>query len=71
LQRALQIAGVDAAIISLWKVSDDATQELMKIFYNELKTAKNKPDAFRKAQIKLKEKYKEPYYWAAFVMTEN
>lgn len=71
LQRALQIAGVDAAIISLWKVSDDATQELMQIFYNELKTTKNKAEAFRKAQLKLKEKYKEPYYWAAFIMTEN
>lgn len=71
LQRALQIAGVDASVISLWKVNDDATQELMKNFYTELKNTKNKIEAFRKAQLKLKEKYKEPYYWAAFVMTQN
>lgn len=71
LQRAFQISGVDATIMSLWKVSDDATQELMTIFYNNLKTSKNKPEAFRKAQIKLKEKYKDPYYWGAFILTEN
>jgi CHAT domain-containing protein len=43
----------------------------MTIFYNNLKTSKNKPEAFRKAQIKLKEKYKDPYYWGAFILTEN
>jgi len=43
----------------------------MVLFYNNLKTIKNKPEAFRKAQIKLKEKYKEPYYWGAFILTEN
>ncbi|MDX1902700.1 MAG: CHAT domain-containing tetratricopeptide repeat protein, partial [Thermonemataceae bacterium] len=71
LQRAAQIAGVDASVMSLWKVSDEATVDLMTLFYNNLKTAKNKQDAFRKAQIKLKEKYKDPYYWGAFILTEN
>ncbi|MCU0437176.1 MAG: CHAT domain-containing protein [Raineya sp.] len=71
LQRAFQIAGVDATVMSLWKVSDDATQELMTLFYNNLKVSKNKPDAFRKAQLKLKEKYKDPYFWGAFILTEN
>ena len=69
LQRAFLVAGADALIMSLWKVDDAATQQLMTNFYtNWIKTG-DKQKAFKQAQLQLMTKYKDPYYWGAFVMT--
>lgn len=69
LQRAFQQAGAKTVIISLWKVSDEATQELMSSFYENLLGKKmNKRKAFLLAQNSLMQKYPDPYYWGAFVM---
>ena len=67
LQRALKVAGAKAIIMSLWKVDDTATQLLMSSFYDAYKTM-NKREAFKTAQQRLKETYKQPFYWGAFVM---
>ncbi|MEX2231424.1 MAG: CHAT domain-containing tetratricopeptide repeat protein [Cyclobacteriaceae bacterium] len=68
LQRAFLVAGADALIMSLWKVDDTATQQLMKSFYANWIKLRNKQKAFKQAQLQLMTKYKEPYYWGAFVM---
>lgn len=68
LQRAFKIAGVKNLLMSLWEVDDTATQELMQNFYNELIKNSDQVQAFRKAQKQIRDKYKHPYYWAAFVM---
>jgi CHAT domain-containing protein len=69
LQRSFQTAGAKTVLMSLWKVDDTATQEMMSVFYENLLVKKlPKREAFTQAQNKLKEKYGSPYYWGAFVM---
>ena len=68
LQRAFQIAGASHVIMSLFKVSDAATQELMTTFYEFWMQGYSKREAFVKAKQQLKEKYPHPYYWGSFVM---
>ena len=71
LQRAFKIAGVKYLIMSLWQVPDFHTQELMTTFYSKwLEDKMNIPDAFRAAQKVMKDKFKEPFYWAGFVLVE-
>jgi CHAT domain-containing protein/antitoxin component YwqK of YwqJK toxin-antitoxin module len=68
LQRSFQTAGAKSVLMSLWKVSDQATQELMTNFYTEWFKLKDRRKAFRQAQLNLREKYPEPFYWGAFVL---
>lgn len=68
LQRAFLVAGANALIMSLWKVDDEATQQLMTNFYTNWSKTGNKQKSFKQAQLQLMTKYKEPYYWGAFVM---
>lgn len=68
LQRAFLVAGADALIMSLWKVDDEATQALMTNFYSNWVKLGNKQKAFKQAQLQLLTKYKDPYFWGAFVM---
>lgn len=70
LQRAFKVAGAKTIIMSLWTVSDQATQELMTLFYKYWLKTDDKKLAFKKAQKKLKKKYKHPYFWGAFVIVE-
>ena len=68
LQRAFMVAGANALIMSLWKVDDAATQMLMTNFYTNWTKGGSKLKAFKQAQLQLMAKYKDPYYWGAFVM---
>ncbi len=71
LQRAFLVAGAEAIVMSLWKVDDAATQQLMNSFYANMMKMGDKQKAFKQAQQELMAKFKEPVYWGAFVMMEN
>jgi len=68
LQRALKVAGARSILISLWKVSDQVTQELMVDFYTNWLGGMSKREALKQTQLMLKEKYKSPFYWGPFVL---
>ena len=69
LQRAFKVAGAKTLIMSLWKVPDKETVELMSLFYENWLNGMNKYEAFSLAQLEMRKKY-SPYSWAAFVMIE-
>jgi CHAT domain-containing protein len=71
LQRAFLLAGAKSLLMSLWKVDDAATQELMVYFYTYWINGDDKNLAFRKAQLEIKNKFINPYYWGAFVLVGN
>ncbi|GAB5466185.1 MAG: CHAT domain-containing protein [Candidatus Kapaibacteriales bacterium] len=68
LQRSFQVAGADYVIMSLWTVSDNATQKLMTSFYSNLMQSQNITASFRQAQLDVKSEFEDPYYWGAFVV---
>ncbi len=71
LQRAFKIAGAHYLIMSLWQVPDFQTQDLMVTFYTYwLEQNMTIPEAFRTAQMEMREKYQNPYFWAGFVLLE-
>lgn len=71
LQRAFQIAGANAVIMSLWKVDDEATRQLMVSFYGNWINSGNIDEAFTKAQKQVRSEFSHPYYWGSFVLLRN
>jgi CHAT domain-containing protein len=67
LRRAFVLAGAKTLVMSLWKVPDDRTQELMVNFYRRLMAGAGRAEALRQAQLAMKEKYPDPFYWGAFI----
>ncbi len=71
LQRAFKKAGAGTLVMSLWAVSDLATKDFMVCFHKELvKSGWNKRLAFNMAKQYLRQKYNNPFYWAAFIMVD-
>jgi CHAT domain-containing protein len=67
LRRAFMLAGAKTLVMSLWKVPDEATKELMVDFYRRVLAGEGRADALRKAQLAIKAKHPDPYYWGAFI----
>jgi CHAT domain-containing protein len=69
LRRALVVAGAQAQLVSLWKVSDAVTQELMVDYYRRLLKGEGRSEALRATQLAMMANpaHQHPYYWAAFI----
>ena len=64
-------AGAGRVIVSLWKVDDQATAELMGRFYENLLPGNLPPAAaLREAQASIRgeSRWRAPYYWAGFLL---
>lgn len=71
LTRGFMYAGAPRVVVSLWKVDDEATAELMKQLYEGILRNRLRPAAaLRAAQIAVskQDKWQHPYYWAAFTL---
>lgn len=74
MSRAFTYAGTSSTIMSLWKVPDQQTSELMELFYEFLKDGQTKSEALRNAKLTYLEQVKyqklaHPFYWAGFVLS--
>jgi CHAT domain-containing protein/Tfp pilus assembly protein PilF len=70
LSRAFLYAGASRVCVSLWKVADISTPELMKAFYQAMLVGKPAAGALRQAQLELISEgtYSHPFFWAAFII---
>jgi CHAT domain-containing protein len=54
--------------VSLWRVDDRATRDLMVAFYREYLEHGNKALALQRAMRSVRASRPEPRYWAAFTL---
>ncbi|WP_350117172.1 CHAT domain-containing tetratricopeptide repeat protein [Nitrosomonas sp.] len=71
LRRALVIAGSETQVMSLWKVDDDGTKELMVDYYQRLLNHEGRSEAMRQTQLAMlaSDNRNHPYYWASFIVS--
>ena len=67
LRRAIETAGAESSITSLWSVPSAKTTELMTSFYGYLAEGYGKRAALRKAKLAAITTDPNPYNWAGFV----
>lgn len=73
LQRAFKKAGAGTIVMALWRVEDHVTTDFMVTFYEQLMDKANRGNkrlAFELAKAAMREKYPDPFFWAAFVMLD-
>lgn len=72
LTRSLSNAGAQSVCASLWKVADEATEELMPRLYEGLLAGLPRSEALSRAQHSLRterKRFRHPFFWAAFTLT--
>lgn len=71
LRRAMVMAGAESQVMSLWKVGDEATRDLMVAYYKRLLNGEGRAEGLRQAQLAMlwSKKHSHPFYWAGFIMS--
>ncbi len=70
-QYAFILAGAQRLIMSLWTVSDEVVFEEMKLFYKNILDGLRVVEALRLTKLAIREKYRHPIYWGAFILRGN
>ena len=72
LLRGFLAAGARSLLVSLWRVNDESTANLMADFYSlwHATTTSKMPlaGALREAQLRLRKQYAHPAFWAPFIL---
>ncbi|WP_437969089.1 CHAT domain-containing protein [Sorangium sp. So ce260] len=71
LRRALVLAGAETQVMSLWKIQDRETRNLMASYYEKLAAGGGRVEAMRQAQLEMRSRPEtaHPFYWAAFIVS--
>jgi CHAT domain-containing protein len=71
LRRALVLGGAESQVMSLWKVPDRATRELMEAYYGGLLRGEGRGEALRRVQLRMLRQpaTRHPFYWAGFIQS--
>lgn len=72
LSHSFMYAGCKSVIMSLWKIDEKTSMQVITDFYDLLSKGYSKSEALRKAKLKLLEakgnKMAHPYYWAGLML---
>jgi CHAT domain-containing protein len=66
-RRAFVLAGARTLVMSLWKVPDEETKDLMIEFYQMIRCNVPRAEALLEAQRRMMQKNRHPYCWGAFI----
>ncbi|WP_437764828.1 CHAT domain-containing tetratricopeptide repeat protein [Sorangium sp. So ce281] len=69
LRRAVLMAGAQTLVMSLWKISDQETRDLMVQYHRRLQGGGGRSEALREAALAVRAApgNQHPFYWAGFI----
>ena len=76
LSQAFAYAGCPSMVMSLWKIPDQESSEIMIEFYRQLKLGKTKDESLRQAKLTYLDQVEiealaHPYFWAGMISLGN
>ncbi|HRI64689.1 MAG TPA: CHAT domain-containing protein [Polyangium sp.] len=70
LRRAFVLAGAETTVMSLWKVDDTATRDMMIGYYKRIEGGEGRSEALRQVRLQMlaQDSTAHPFYWASFIV---